>query len=45
LNLADAVWVCHALISFLQPASLPGATLEQLADWFADWLPEIEGRL
>ena len=42
LEPADSAWVCHALISMLAPASLPDATAEQLADWFAEWLPEIE---
>jgi hypothetical protein len=45
LEPADAVWVCHGLISLLAPVSLPDATIEQLAGWFCEWLPEIEGKL
>jgi hypothetical protein len=41
----DAVWVCHAVISILAPVSLPDATIEQLATWFTEWLPEIEAKI
>jgi hypothetical protein len=45
LEASDAVWICSALISVLQPLFLPDGTPEQSATWFADWLPEIEARV
>jgi hypothetical protein len=45
LEAADAVWITHAFVSIFAPVSLPGATPEELAMWFAECLPEIENFL